>query len=338
MNTGITLTQAAADSSSIRVPVCFRDAIRCPICRSAVELQEHQAKCQNCDCAQVFSVHTGVPILLKPGGSLFDAADVVGNNSNAKQNIPPGRLNTWKRFLPTLDSNIKAERNVTVLVQTLSKRSASGAPIRVLIVGGRVLGQAMDHLNSLSPRFEVLHTDVALGPQTEMVCDAHDLPFSDGSFDCIVAQAVLEHVRDPWQCVAEMHRVLRPRGVVYAETPFMQQGHMGAYDFTRFTHLGHRNLFSRFAEIDSGPLCGPGMALAWAYQYFLCSFARSRRSRRVFSVVARFSAFFLKYFDYWLIDTPGAFDAASAFYFLGERDEQPLSGRALLGHYRGFND
>ena len=67
--------------------------------------------------------------------------------------------------------------------------------------------------------------------------------------------------------------MLKGRGVVYAETPFMQQVHMGPYDFTRFTHSGHRRLFRRFEEVESGAVCGPGMALAWAYQYFLLSFA-----------------------------------------------------------------
>src|SRR5436305_13900961 len=97
MNPVLALTQDTVHSSSIRVPVCFRDAIRCPICRSAVGIQEQQAKCQNSDCDRVFAVHEGVPILLKPGGSLFEA-DAIANNANAKQNIPPRRLNSWKRF------------------------------------------------------------------------------------------------------------------------------------------------------------------------------------------------------------------------------------------------
>ncbi len=85
---------------------------------------------------------------------------------------------------------------------------------------------------------------------------------TDESFDGVICQAVLEHVLDPYRCVEEIHRVLRPNGLVYAETPFMQQVHGGTHDFTRFTHLGHRRLFRKFAEVDSGVVCGPGMALA----------------------------------------------------------------------------
>jgi ubiquinone/menaquinone biosynthesis C-methylase UbiE len=104
---------------------------------------------------------------------------------------------------------------------------------RVLIIGGGATGKGMDELlTNLGINFTV--TDVSL---TEMfkLCDAHDLPFKSNTFDGVVAQAVLEHVVDPYRCAEEIHHVLRNGGVVYAETPFMQQVHGGAYDFTRFT-------------------------------------------------------------------------------------------------------
>ena len=59
------------------------------------------------------------------------------------------------------------------------------------------------------------------------------------------------------------------------------------YDFTRFTHLGHRRLFRRFEEIESGAVCGPGMTLAWSYTYFLTSFTTSRILSRLFEVFAK---------------------------------------------------
>jgi hypothetical protein len=67
--------------------------------------------------------------------------------------------------------------------------------------------------------------------------------------------------------------VLKDGGIVYAETPFMQQVHGSAYDFTRFTWLGHRRLFRKFKEIKSGTCGGPGMALIWSWRYFLRTFS-----------------------------------------------------------------
>jgi hypothetical protein len=122
---------------------------------------------------------------------------------------------------------------------------------------------------------------------------------------------------------------------VYAETPFMQQVHMGRYDFTRFTHLGHRRLFRHFSEIDSGVACGPGMALAWAYEYFLISFTTVQAFRAGLRVFARLTSFFLKYCDYFLVHKPGAFDAASGFWFMGRRSGNALDDRELIQSYKG---
>ena len=39
---------------------------------------------------------------------------------------------------------------------------------------------------------------------------ADDLPFADGSFDCVICTEVLEHCPDPAAVVREVHRVLTP--------------------------------------------------------------------------------------------------------------------------------
>ena len=43
-------------------------------------------------------------------------------------------------------------------------------------------------------------------------CDAQKLPFADGQFDVVIASALLEWLPDEGQGMAEMARVLRPRG------------------------------------------------------------------------------------------------------------------------------
>jgi hypothetical protein len=63
--------------------------------------------------------------------------------------------------------------------------------------------------------------------------------------------------------VAEIFRVLKPNGIVYADT--------GTFDFTRFTRSGHRWLFRHFEEIDSGVSVNAGVALMWSIRYFVRS-------------------------------------------------------------------
>ena len=166
-----------------------------------------------------------------------------------------------------------------------------------------------------------------------MICDGHDLPFADDSFDVVIVQAVLEHVVDPFRCVSEIVRVLRGDGLVYAETPFMQQVHGGNYDFIRFTYRGHRRLFRHFEELHAGITGGPGMALAWSWQYFLRSFGGTTKAKMYLAMLGRLTAFYLKYFDYLFNRSSTAYDAASGFYFMGRKSKTVLSDKDIVRCY-----
>jgi len=52
------------------------------------------------------------------------------------------------------------------------------------------------------------------GKPKRLVCDATRLPFVDGSFDFIFSSSLLEHVRDRPAAYREMHRCLRPGGLM----------------------------------------------------------------------------------------------------------------------------
>ena len=45
------------------------------------------------------------------------------------------------------------------------------------------------------------------------------IPFADSMFDLVFADNVMEHVADPQQVFAEVHRVLKPDGLFYFKTP-----------------------------------------------------------------------------------------------------------------------
>jgi len=77
------------------------------------------------------------------------------------------------------------------------------------------------------------------------------------------------------------------------------------------------------------------MALAWSYQYFLLSFTASRTLRGLLRAFAQMTAFYLKYFDYYLIDKSPALDSASGFFFIGRKEGTVLSDRELIKYYKG---
>ena len=309
--------------------------LRCPACGDGLVFADERMTCASAGCGACYPVVDGIPILIDEASSVFSFDQFTSGESTFFKDR--GRLTRLlDRLLPTIGgANILGKRNYARFADLLLE--ASDLP-RVLVIGGSILGSGMSALLA-HPEIELVETDVSFGPRTRLICDAHSLPFADGSFDGVVAQAVLEHVADPYRCVDEMHRALKTNGVVYAETPFMQPVHGGRYDFTRFTALGHRRLFRRFAEIDSGAVCGPGMALAYAYQYFLLSFAAAKAARKLIYAFARLTGWFWKYFDYCLVSRPQALDAASGLYFLGRKEDgPPITDREIAASYRGGLD
>ena len=276
-----------------------------------------------------YPIIEGIPILIDSEKSLFAIDDFVEGRDTTFDLKPEHPVKKIVRgMIPDISVNLKANKNYVYLASLLP------AEAKILVIGGSIKGEGMEPIYDND--FEIVGSDVSFGEYTSLVSDAHDIPFEDCTFDCVIVQAVLEHVLDPNRCVAEIHRVLKPAGIVYGETPFMQQVHMKQYDFTRFTHLGHRWLFKNFEEIESGPCCGPGMSLAWAYRSFLQSFTSTKILYLVATKFANITSFFLKYFDYFLIDRPAAYDAASGFYFIGRKSDRTLSAKKLIQGFRGM--
>lgn len=301
------------------------DILRCVHCHDAVERTPDGMFA--CPCGQSYPIVNSIPVLLNESKSVFRTADYENQPPRTGgQRIPlPRRL---LGALPSLTMNLSADRLYAKFFDSLPK------PATVLIVGGGIAGQGLArHLEN--PGIQFVETDVYFGERNQVICDGHDLPFADNSVDGVIIQAVLEHVLDPPRCAAEIHRVLKPKGVVYAEIPFMQQVHAGKYDFTRYTHLGFRRLFRMFNELDSGMSSGPGSAMAWAYQYLLLSFVRGRLMRGGMRAFARLTAFWLKYLDLIVKNSPGALDGACGVYFLGTKADEPMSDHDLLAGYRG---
>jgi len=113
----------------------------------------------------------------------------------------------------------------------------------------------------------------------------HALPFSDGEFEAVFANQVLEHVRDLVALVREVHRVLQPGGVFLVHVPYFRSSwahidptHVRSFTinsmdyFVRGTycHDNYRFMDEAFSEI----------------QIFLDSDYRSTLARRFFSSVA----------------------------------------------------
>ncbi|MBL7144454.1 MAG: methyltransferase domain-containing protein [Phycisphaerae bacterium] len=300
--------------------------LACPACKSSLQEQNNSLRCSDPACNSEFPVINGVPVLINEKGSLFSIADFKAG-CQTTLNVDKACYKKWlKSIIPGLGKNWMAEKNYGRLSHLLLRHTAK--PL-VLVIGGSIEGVGLNNISRSAP-ITLIETDVSFGPRTMIVCDGHDIPFKDASFDAVVMQAVLEHVVDPQRVVRETHRVLKDTGFVYAETPFMQPVHLPPYDFTRFTCLGHRRLFRSFEEIDAGAVSGPAMVLGVILQYFLLSFAKRKYARRIIRLCTSLCFFWLKYLDLFLLRTPRAVDVAAGYYFLGRKSNQILSDRKLI--------
>ena len=86
--------------------------------------------------------------------------------------------------------------------------------------------------------------------------DAHCLPLSSNSVDCVLCCEVLEHIKDPRQCCNEIWRVLKPGGAAFISVPFLFPIHADPDDYQRFTPSGLKILTSDFVSVKIIPMGG----------------------------------------------------------------------------------
>ena len=83
------------------------------------------------------------------------------------------------------------------------------------------------------------------GNQIDFFYDGKTLPFEDNSFDSIFSSEVFEHVPNLEEILAELRRVLKPKGKMLITMPFIWDEHETPYDFTRFTSFGFAKLLKK---------------------------------------------------------------------------------------------
>lgn len=296
----------------------------CPRCQSNLEGDGAVLCCTNKQCpgSEGFPIAGDKPVLIDFDNSVVEESRFRGGDGNSPTRRRPTRW--WDRF--TRARNRVAEANGARYADLLLHRSRH--PL-LLIVGGGARGAGTERLYS-DPKLNVVSFDIYNSPEVDFLADGHSIPLASGSVDAVWIQAVLEHVLVPEKVVAEIHRVLKPGGLVYAETPFIQQVHEAAYDFTRFTESGHRWLFRRFELIDSGACLGPATGLAWSLRYFFRGLLR----RNKLATAIMMPLFWVQAFDR-LIPAPYAIDGASGVFFMGRRSETELTPKDIVRHYRG---
>ena len=70
----------------------------------------------------------------------------------------------------------------------------------------------------------------------DVFCDLNDkLPFHDNTFDTIIFSDVIEHLKNPFNSLCEIKRVLNKNGKIIMNYPFMYGIHEAPFDYSRYT-------------------------------------------------------------------------------------------------------
>jgi SAM-dependent methyltransferase len=74
-------------------------------------------------------------------------------------------------------------------------------------------------------RFEKIHGEHYItadieSPLAKVKMDIHQIPFEPNTFDAVLCNHVLEHVRDDIKAISEINRVLKPGGFAILQVPF----------------------------------------------------------------------------------------------------------------------
>ena len=241
------------------------DILICVECSGNIELQNDSYRCL--DCKKTFTNNDGVGIFFREDNQLFSNSDYENiNKLSSPQKKYISLFNTVKKFVK-FSVNKSFDESIKKIIGSYEQNDMD-----ILIIGcGNQVEEFKKSYSREGLDLNIIGMDVDINADVNIFADAHNLPFKDSSFDFIIITAVLEHVLFPHIVVDEIHRTLKTEGNVYSEVPFMQQVHEGAYDFSRFSRVGHVALFNKFEIINSGIVAGIGTAFVWSIRYLLDS-------------------------------------------------------------------
>jgi len=153
--------------------------------------------------------------------------------------------------------------------QAWSLEPAGGKRLLDLSAGGGDTSAALAKLG-----YRVIATDYTVPPPVDGVVRVggvdlnHFLPFRSESFDAVDIVEVIEHIENQAQLVREIHRVLKPGGVLLVSTPNV----LNAMSRVRFLFTGFLRGRVRPAHYTRKPGVAPNIYLIHFYELYYLLF------------------------------------------------------------------
>ncbi len=194
--------------------------LKCPQCGGPLKIAHEKLVCSACNA--VYPVEGGIPALL-PSVEPSEAISQFDYLTHYKQDSEQ-----FDYFERRGGATAHSERRLREYIQSFVPQDATS----ILDVGCGSAWVAKAYQNSgtfvcsldisaVNPRKAIERYPFA--DHVGVAADTYHLPFMDGSFDCIIAAEIIEHVPDPKAFADQLMRVLRPGGTVIVSTPFKEK-------------------------------------------------------------------------------------------------------------------
>lgn len=113
------------------------------------------------------------------------------------------------------------------------------------------VGAGKMNFKEFFPNQKTLDVEVREGTDIDIVADAHDLSMiPDASYELVLLNEVLEHLHTPQKAIDEIHRVLKPGGLLLLTTRFIFPLHSSPIDYYRYTKYGLQHLMRAFDIVE----------------------------------------------------------------------------------------
>lgn len=178
------------------------------------------------------------------------------------------------------------------------------------------LGSGIKRIND-----RVVNIDFYPFDNVDIVSDISRLPFDNNSVDAVINEFVLEHVKNPEIIIGEIHRILKPNGLLYLAAPFVASFHSSPNDYYRWSKQGLRELLKNFKEKEVGIRCGPTSAMLYVFNEWLAtllSFGFQKLHQFLFMFFMIITSP-IKFFDYLIYKFKSSENIAYGFYFIGAK-------------------
>jgi SAM-dependent methyltransferase len=182
-----------------------------------------------------------------------------------------------------------------------------------------------------------IELEYSIWKNTDIVSDAHSLPFKDNTFDAVVSFNTFEHLSNPELAAKEIFRVLKPGAKLILQTAFLQPLHESPYHFYNATKYGLLNWFKEF-DIDRCEVSenfNPSYTISWLCYEILQSVNKNFSD----DIVKKFSQISISDLsEFWLNSDKRNSVISEVLFNLPKNDQEKFSAGFELIAFKKFND